>query len=238
MPLDEKTFKREKLKRKGISVTRMVHSFIMNGFDEIEDFNDFMKSAIKREQEKTSRWIEKQASRLSIDNQEEYYDFFSEDYQKIGEVFEKLALDSFVVMLYSRIETGMGSLCDAIRQDIQNQKGKTIELRYIDLKGNGYLDQTKLYMEKVLGMDLNLGKNIHWPEIVGLRILRNSIVHEESWLSTNDAALKKHINRGFIELRQRKDEKKGQVSGRVRIKSEYVDSIIPQIRKFFQGINF
>lgn len=232
----EKAAKREKL-RKGISVTRMMHRFIMGSFREIEDFNEFMKSAIKREQDLASRRIEEGASRLDEEEREQYYELFSEDYQKIGDVFEKLALDSFVVMLYARVETGMETLCDALRQDRQEQKGEKINLRYSDLRARGYLDQAKLYMEKVLGLDLDLGNNAQWPEIRGLQTIRNAIVHKEGWLDTKDATLKKHIERDFIELKQRKDEKDGQVSGSVRIKSEYLDYILPQVRKFFQDIN-
>ena len=229
----EKAAKKEKLRGR-ISVTPMVRSFIMDGFDEIQDFNEFMKSAIKREQDLTSRRIEEGAKGLDAEEQEQYYEFFSEDYQTIGDVFEKLALNSFVVMLYARVETGMANLCDALRQDRQKQKCEKINIRYSDLRGKGYLDQAKLYMEKVLGVDLDLGKNAQWPEILGLQTLRNAIVHEEGWLSTKDGALKKHIKRGFIELSQRKDEKNGEVSGRVRVKSEYFDYILPQIQKFFQ----
>ena len=229
----EKAAKREKI-RKGI-ITSMMHSFIMGGFDEIEDFNEFMKSAIKREQDLTSRRIEEE-SQLYAEEREQYYEVLLEDYQKIGGVFEKLALDSFVVMLYARVETSMANLCGALRQDRQKQKGEKINLRYNDLRGRGYLDQAKLYMEKVLGLDLDLGNNTQWPEIRGLQTLRNAIVHHRGWLSTKDGPLKKHIERGFIGLKRREDEKNGQVSGRVRVKPEYADYILPQVRKFFQGI--
>lgn len=235
MDEEEKSIKLDKL-RKGVSVTRMMHRFVMDGFDEIEDFNDFMKSAIKREQHLTYKRIEERASRLEGEEREQYYEFFSEDYQKIGVVFEKLALDSFVVMLYSRLETGMATLCNALRQDRQKENGETIQLRYSDLRGSGYLDQAKLYMEKVLGVNLDLGKSPQWPEIVGLRTLRNAIVHEEGWLCTKNATLKKHIKQGFIGLRQQEEEKNGQVSGYVRVTVKYIDYILPQVRQFFQDI--
>ena len=227
--------KKEKVGR-GISITRMLHPFIIDGLDEIDDFKEFMKSAIKREQNLTSQRIEEGSRRLDEKERDQYYDVFSEDYQKIGDVFEKLALDSFLVMLYARIETGMATLCNALRQDRQKQTGETIILRYSDLKGRGYLDQAKLYMEKVLGVDLELGNNPQWPEIIGLQTLRNAIVHEEGWLCTKDGTLKKHIKQGLIELKQREEESGGQVSGRVRIKSEYVDHILQQVRTFFQDI--
>lgn len=234
MNKNDKAIRRKKLRQR-MNVTPMMHHFILGGFDEIQDYNDFMKSAIKREQDLASQRIEEGAKSLDEEEREQYCEIYSEDYQKIGDVFEKLALDSFVVMLYAHIEAGMGTLCDALRQDRQNQKGEKIDLRYTDLMGRGYLDQARLYMEKVLGVYLDLGNNAQWPEIVGLRTLRNAIVHEEGWLSTKDGALKKHIKRGFIELTQRKDEK-AEVSGRVRVKSTYVDYILPQVRKFFQDI--
>jgi hypothetical protein len=231
---NEKATRREKL-RKGLKVTPMMCRFILGEFDEIQDYNVFMKSAIKREQDLASRRIDEGAKGLNKEEREQYYEFYSEDYQRIGDIFEKLALDSFVVTLYARIEAGMGTLCDALRQDRQNQRGEKINLRYTDLMGRGYLDQARLYMEKVLGVDLDLGKNAQWPEIVGLRTLRNAIVHEEGRLCTKDGALKKHIKRGFIDLAQRKDEK-DEISGRVRVKSIYIDFILPQVRKFFQEI--
>ena len=136
MDEEEKKARREKL-RKGIKVSHIAHRIVMGGFDEIDDFNDFMKSAIKREQGLTSKRLEKEASGLEREELERYWDFRAEDYQKIGSVFEKLALDSFVVMIYSRVETGMATLCDALRQDKQKDKGEKIVLRYSDLRGSG-----------------------------------------------------------------------------------------------------
>ena len=226
----EKAARREKI-RKGVSVTRMMRRFVMVGFDEIEDFNEFMKSAIKREQDSTSRRIEEGARGLNDEEREQYYEVFSEDYQKIGEVFGKAAIDLFIVMLYARIETGMGTLCDALRQDRQKQKGEKI-----DSRKSSYLDQTKDYMVKVLGLDLDLGKNREWPEILGLKALRNAIVHNEGWLTTKDGVLKKQIEQVLVEMTQQKDECDGQVSGRIKVRSEYVDYILPKVRKFFQEL--
>ncbi len=207
----------------------------MGGLDEMDDFSDFMKSAIRREQELTSKRLEEGASGLEGGQLEEYWSYFAEDYQKIDAVFEKLALDSFVVMLYSRVETGMASLCDALRRDKQNKEGETIALRYTDLKGKGYLDQTRLYMEKVLGVDLDLGNNREWPEIVALRALRNGIVHKNGWICTKNEILKMHIKQGLLELRNREEEN-GQISGYVVLSTEYTDFILPLIRAFFQKI--
>ncbi len=218
-----------------MSLAPMMHKFIISGFDNLLDYNAFMKFAIDREQKLTAERLEEGAKGLDAKEQEEYLEFFSDDYQKIDYVFGKLALDSFVVMLYASIEAGMGLLCDTLRHDRQ-KKGEKVDLRYSDLKG-GYLDQAKLYMEKVLDVDLDLGKNAQWPEIVGLRTLRNAIVHNRGLLNTKDGALRKHIAQGFIELDPKfEDKDNGEVSGYVRVKPEYVDYILPQAQKFFQDI--
>ncbi len=235
MDENEKAARIKKL-RYSVNVTPMRYDFILGGFDEMQDYNDFMKSAIKREQDLTSRRIDERAKGLDKEAKEQHYEFYAEDYQKIGDVFEKLALDSFVVMLYARIEAGLGDLCDALRQDRQDQPNEKINLRYTDLMGRGYLDQARLYMEKVLGIDLDLGNNAQWPEIVGLRTLRNAIVHENGWLSTNNVTIRTHIKQARIELRYSSEEENGQVSGRVRVKPEYIDYVLPQARKFFQDI--
>lgn len=220
-----------------MSLTKMRHTLIMHGFDNMLDYNEFMKSAIEREQKLTSGRLEEGAKGLDTKEREEYFEFFSEDYLKIEDIFGKLALNYFVVMLYAHIEAGMGNLCDTLRYDRQ-KKGEKIDLRYSDLRGCGYLDQAKLYMEKVLGVDLDLGRNAQWPEIVGLRTLRNAIVHNEGLLNTKDETLKKYIANGFIELNPllKKDEGNGEVSGYVRVKSEYIDYILRQAQKFFQDV--
>lgn len=236
MDENEKIARIKKL-RHWANVTPMRHRFILDGFDEMQDYNEFMKSAIKRERELTSRRIDKGAEGLDKTAKEQYYEFYAEDYHKIGDVFEKLALDSFVVMLYARIEVGLGDLCDSLRQDRQYQNGEMINLRYIDLMGRGYLDQAKLYLEKVLGVDLDLGNNAEWCEIVGLRTLRNAIVHENGWLNTKNMTIKQHIEHARIELKfLSKEEENGQVAGRIMVKLEYIDYILPKVHKFFQDI--
>ena len=221
--------------RMRMSATSMMRHLIVDGFAEIEDFHEFMTSAIKREKKLTSQRIEEGAGKLDAEQREAYIEFYSEDYQKIGGVFEKLALDSFVVMLYSQLEVGMGTLCGALRRDKQAQEGATIALKYTDLNGKAYIDRATTYIEKVIGISLDLTNNPEWREILALRGIRNAIVHESGEIRTNDITIKKHIKEGLIEIRDQEEEK-GVVTGEIRVKSEYIAHIVPHARKFFEDI--
>lgn len=59
----EERIRRERLKR-AIKIVPLARRLIMGGLDEMDDFSDFMKSAIRREQELTSKRLEEGASGL------------------------------------------------------------------------------------------------------------------------------------------------------------------------------
>ena len=210
----------------------MMQHYIEMQFDEIEDFSEFIKSAIAREKTITARRIEKEALRLDEKFREEYYEIFSEDYQKIGDIFEKLAMESLIIILFSIIEGGMVTLCNSIRHDKNINK----HLKIKSCRQEGYLEKTKNYLQKDLGVDLLLGSNQEWREIIGLQAIRNAVAHNKGWLNTKNSTLRKHYKNGLIEIRHQEEDVKRELSGRVRVKSEYVDHILPQIRKFFHNI--
>ncbi|KAF0187905.1 MAG: hypothetical protein FD168_2256 [Desulfobulbaceae bacterium] len=216
--------------RKGVKLSPMIHSSIMSGFDQIIDFIDFVKSALKREQDITSMRLEEGTHGLNEEELESYYEFYGEDYLKIDEVFRKAAIELIIVKIYSHIEVGMCDLCDVIRQDRQKHDNETIEPR-----DSVYLDSTKKYMIKNLGLNLELDKNLEWAEILGHKDLRNAIVHNDGWLSTKNGTIKKLIENGLVEVGQ-KVESDNQISGKISLKFEYIDYILPKVRKFFQDL--
>lgn len=77
MDEEEKKARLEKL-RKGVSIVHFVRRMVMYGFDELDDFNDFMKSAIKKEQSLTSERLKKGASGLGGEELEQYWEVYAE----------------------------------------------------------------------------------------------------------------------------------------------------------------
>lgn len=161
-------------KRPKMRVAPMVHQLVLNRFSSMNDFKEFLKNAIQNEHQLLSEHIERASKAYTSEEKEALGDMFADDHDMIEDIFTRLSLNACIVILYSYIEEGLNTLCDAARQD-----GK-IKLRYTGIKGKG-ITRPKSYMEKVIGMNLHIEGNdnntTHWNEIIGLNKIRNAIVH-------------------------------------------------------------
>jgi hypothetical protein len=222
-----------------IPMAHSIFSYVVGKFDDMEHFKDFTISAIEYEKKNVEKRIAKYTDGKSKEEIERYMDWASEDYFMVEDVFSKISLNSFVIILYSYIEGGLNSFSDVLYSD-QRQKcevygGNPIQIRYIDMKGKG-IERAKIYLEKVFGVKLQAGKQ-PWQEIKVLQKIRNVIVHEEGWGSdemVNDPCIKDCMKKGQIEIEQESD---GSV-GKVTVKPGYLDRILEQTQIFFKNIEW
>ena len=192
-------------------------------FDDLEKFKSFTLSSINNELK-----IEKEHIDSLVQKGEEYVD--GADYLFIKDVFEKLSLRSFVVILYSFIEDMLNKLCNPSLIDddhwLEVRGIKPLPLKYTDMRGDGVV-RAGLYLEKVVGLNLHKD-NKPWSEIKTLGKIRNSIVHDRGRASDNineDANIKQHLkNRSLF------------IFDDIEISSEYLDFILPTVRTFFKNI--
>lgn len=192
-------------------------------FDDLERFKLFTLSAIeseiKREKEHIAKLVET----------EEYVD--GSDYLMIKDVFERLSLNSFIVILYSFIEDMLNKLCNPAPFDndswLKVRGIKPLTLKYTDMKGEG-VRRARLYLEKVIGLNLHVDKKL-WSEIDTLRKIRNSIIHNRGEANDGiikDANIKQHLENDRLCI----------FNNNIEICSEYLDFILPTVRNFFQNI--
>jgi hypothetical protein len=222
-----------------IPMARSILSYIIGKFDDMERFKEFTISAIANEKKSVHENIAKYTDGKSEEEIERYMDWAGEDYYMVEDVFSKISLNSFVIILYSYIEGGLNSFCDVLYSD-QRQKckvygGNPIQIRYTDMKGKG-IERAKIYLEKVFGVDLQVGKQ-PWQEIKALQKIRNVMVHEEGWASDDmpkDPCIMDCMKKGQIEMEQRSD---GSL-GKVIIRTGYLDRIVEQTRLFFRNIEW
>jgi hypothetical protein len=197
--------------------------FMDSYFDDLERFKLFTLSAIESEIK-----IEKEYTDNLVENGE-YAD--GTDYLMIKDVFEKLSLRSFVVILYSFVEDMLNKLCNPSLFDydhwLEARGIKPLTLKYTDMNGSGVRRATR-YLEKVIGLNLHADYKL-WSEIDTLRKIRNSIVHDRGRANDEiikDINIKKHLENERLYI----------LNNDIEICSGYLDFILPTVRKFFKNI--
>ena len=207
--------------------------FVIDRLDEMEYFKDFTLSAIKNEKKAISERFDRDTKALSDEQKEEYYEWNSEDLFLIEDVFSQISLKSFIVILYSYIEDGLNTICNAEYSDrsrLQKKKGlDEFKIKYIDIRGKG-IYRAKLYLENVIGRDLKSDKK-PWSEIVTLGKIRNAIVHEDTYANDNlknDGNFKQHLTGGRLKL---------ETHEKLIIDATYLDYILQKTKEFFNGID-
>lgn len=109
--------------------------------------------------------------------------------QEIGE-FTNLLFSSFVVSLYSYLETRLVKECRQSQQDDPN-----IKLSFDDINGRKIIKKAETYLVKVLDTSFPFDIDPNWKEIENYNQIRNCIVHNEGIVSDKNKELKKYIEK-------------------------------------------
>lgn len=207
-------------------------SFVIHRLDEMEEFKRFTLSSIEDEKKSISARFDRDTKYLSEEQKEEYFDWNSEDYFMVEDVFTQVSMKSFIVILFSYIEDGMNTLCNAEYSDKARYHKKEgleeFKVKYTDMQGKG-ISRAKLYMEKIIGCNLHSDKK-PWSEIETLRKIRNTIVHDDGNANDslkNDANFKQHLNDGRLKLENH---------DKIKIEPTYLDYILIKVREYFSEI--
>lgn len=224
--------KNTKFKDKSMRLAPSFKNYVISRLNEMEEFKNFTLSSINNEKENISDIFDRDTQNLTEDQKNEYFEWNSENYFMVEDVFTQISLRSFVVILFSYIEDGMNTLCNAVYSDkARNHYKKGLEVfvvKYTDMQGKG-INRAKLYLERVIGCNLHTDKK-PWCEIETLRKIRNVIVHEDGNASDglmNDGNFKQHINSSRIRLKNH---------GQIIIEPDYLNYILIQAREFLVGI--
>lgn len=105
--------------------------------------------------------------------------------QKIYE-FIDLLRSSFLVSLYSYLETRLVNECRQSQHD-----NPSLKLSFDDINGRNIIKKAETYLVKVLDTSFPFDTDPHWKEIHWYNQIRNCIVHKEG--KVFDKELKKYI---------------------------------------------
>lgn len=170
----------------------------LNNFEVLLDYeygaiNSFLNESeiiIKRKEQELENKIEEwNAERSFYNNAPDSFDRYETDIVEFNQ-FSPLLNNSFFLMSYSIFERNLFE----ISSYCQLEEEKQISAK--DIKGKGYIDQFRRYLDLVIGVDLTNIKN-EWAEIEKYQTIRNAIAHKNGVLNDIDKNLK-----DFIDLNQ------------------------------------
>ena len=228
-------------------MTPRLKSHIVYKFHEIERFKHFTISSIENEKTSIRKRFAKDTAGMTAEEGREYFDHHGEDYFLAEDVFHKISLNSFIIILYLYIESGLNTLCRVRYSDArmeQRKKNKLaekdgkepqqlLEITYKDMTEKG-IKKAKQYLEKVFDVSFDSVKE-QWDEIIGLSKLRNAIVHDDGFAREKiekDGKIKQHVKTGRIEITDHGENS----YGRIVITREYLDVILPVAIEFFRNL--
>ena len=132
------------------------------------EFLEIAHKDFEKRQVEFVRNLEEESKLLSIEEKDDFMDFYSTDYWKLHEVHPYLLYSSFLVSWYSLVERELYGLCDFYCSQTDDL------LRYKDLAGQG-IRRAQLFFKKVAKIDM---EEEQWNELTQRAgKIRNCIVH-------------------------------------------------------------
>lgn len=137
----------------------------------LRSYAETLEESLTEQLNKFTLSIEDRVSQLPAEVREDFYEFYSEDYWKLSEVFPNTLRYSLFVTCYSLLEYELIHLCQYISD--KGNPPNPVEFDAFDLKTSP-LDRVKNYFKEV---GITFPKDELWQKIRNYQKLRNGIVH-------------------------------------------------------------
>jgi hypothetical protein len=179
-----KKINREKMKR-DLFVAHL-SSYLSFHFEELREHFGSVQRLLKNEKKRISDWAERQTARLSLEEREKFYDWYGEDYGKFKDSFPNIQRNSIFITVYAELEDVLKFVCSALA----NKKESTVQV--YNWRGV-ILEKVNSCLKNDIGIEFPPSESL-WDEIRKIRKIRNTIVHNDSWLDDKEAADKEIID--------------------------------------------
>ena len=168
----------------GESMTKGVFQvWIEIELDNLSEYVAIFEDSLTDELEEFTSRTEKQASKLTKEQQNEFYELFYIDKRwQLSEVFPNTLRSSLFVTCYSLLEHELVGLCEYL------QREHNYSIKVTDLRGKGIFG-AQTYLKKVVGIDFP-DQTSSWTDIVVYNRIRNFIVHNNGQLDDSNQAKK------------------------------------------------
>lgn len=138
--------------------------------------------------------IEKESEKLEGIEKAEHFESYGREFEYLYRIIPTIQRSSELVSVYSLLERNFLKVCEKFEERSDNP----VKIR--DLKSEGYINQAKMYLEKVVRIDFP-EKGSVWQEILALQNIRNSFVHSNGKIKTGNNKLMQYIQESeYLEL--------------------------------------
>ena len=158
--------------------------------NEFKEFFCFMETSIKGPEGRHVKRYQDLIKGLSGKDKEEFESFYEDEFYQYSQYRRRLNV-SFLVAIFSFLESSMNSICRNIEKI---KEDKEIRIKLNDIKDTG-IDRAKIYLTKIAGCSDSLFNSSAWQEIKILQYIRNALVHNEGNIPKGNKGevLKKYI---------------------------------------------
>ena len=174
----------------GIYQPAILKEWFKLSINEFNEFFSFMEASIKEPEEKRVKRYHDLIEGLSEKEKEEFETFYEDEFFQYSQYRRRLN-SSFLVAIFSFLESSLNSICRNIGK-IKESKG--IKIKLDDINGTS-IERAKIYLTKIADCDDSLFSSLAWQEIKTLQYIRHAIIHNEGNIpkGSKGEALKKYI---------------------------------------------
>ena len=157
-----------------------ITSLLNFDLENLENYCQIMETSLKNQKKNFEEWLEKEAEKLSEEEKEEFYDFYSDDYWELSNVFPNTLRSSLLVAAYSVLERQLVACCTELWNKNQYPVKPNIPQRRIIFEARNYL---------ITHAGISIpDTSPNWSGIVSYNKIRNSIVHNGGKLNSQRLA--------------------------------------------------
>lgn len=137
---------------------------------QLEKYLDISEKQLQKAKTDFEAWAGEQEKKLSPEERDNFYDFYTDVYWQYAEGFPRMLRNSFLVSCFSLLEREMAYICRRLKRDRQ------IAISWSDLRRDvDVLGRAKLYF-KLSELPLSYD-DATWQELKRYYKVRNCIVH-------------------------------------------------------------
>ena len=204
-------------------------SILSSQFEELREHFDSVQRLLKGEEKRISDWMDSQTARFSPEEQDQFNEWYGEDYLKFKDSFPSIQRNAVFITIYSELEDVLKFLCRALARKI----GCAIQT--YKWRG-GILEKVKACLEQDIGIEMSRIMSL-WDEVIKIRKIRNTIVHNGGWLDNreeSDAELIDYITNKKPSIKLL--DSKGDDFYKIQLSDSSLFEVIDTFDQFLKGL--